>query len=109
MISYAHSQGLQVLLEVHDRAEFERAVETDADLVGVNNRDLETLSVDLSTTMNILESASKKGKIVVSESGIKTAGDVRLLRKAGADAFLVGTSVMKSSDIASKVKELVEA
>jgi indole-3-glycerol phosphate synthase len=109
MIRYAHSQDLQVLLEVHDRAEFERAVETDADLVGVNNRDLETLSVELSTTMNILESTSKKGKIVVSESGIKTAGDVRLLRRAGADAFLVGTSVMKSSDITSKVKELVEA
>ncbi|MFQ6134668.1 MAG: indole-3-glycerol-phosphate synthase [Nitrososphaerales archaeon] len=109
MIGYAHSKGLQVLLEVHDRDEFDKAVETDADLVGVNNRDLETLSVDLSTTLKILESAPRRGKMVVSESGIKTAEDVRLLRKAGADAFLVGTSIMKSPDIASKVRELVEA
>ncbi len=109
MISYAHSGGLQILLEVHDRDEFDVAVKTETDLVGVNNRDLETLLVDLFTTSRILESASRRGKVVVSESGIRTGDDIRLLRKAGADAFLVGTSVMKSSDIASKVRDLVEA
>jgi indole-3-glycerol phosphate synthase len=109
MIDYAHSKGLQVLLEVHDIDEFKSAVKTETDLVGVNNRDLKTLSVDLYTTLKILESATSNGKLVVSESGIKTAEDVRLLRSAGADAFLVGTSIMMSTDITSKIRELVEA
>lgn len=109
LIRHAHSRDLQVLLEVHDRREFDKAVETEADLIGVNNRNLDTLAVDLSTTLKILESSSKRGKLVVSESGIRSAGDVARLRRAGADAFLVGTSVMEASDIASKVRELVEA
>ncbi len=109
MITYAHSKDLQVLLEVHDKEEFEKAIQSKADLVGINNRNLETFSVNLSTTKNILESSNKCDKIIVSESGINTAKDVRLLRKAGANAFLVGTSVMKNIDITSKVRELVEA
>ncbi|MCL4435186.1 MAG: indole-3-glycerol-phosphate synthase [Thaumarchaeota archaeon] len=108
-VIYAHLKGLQVLLEVHNREEFNRAVETDADLIGVNNRDLATLSVDLSTTVKILQNTSRHGKLVVSESGIGSAEDLRFLKQAGADAYLVGTSVMKSEDIESKVRELVEA
>ncbi len=109
MISYAHSKDLQVLLEVHSKDEFKKAVETEADLVGINNRDFDTLSVDIHTTLKILESAPKKHKLVISESGIKKAEDIRLLKKAGADAFLIGTTVMKSEHISSKVKEMVEA
>ncbi len=108
-VIYAHLKGLQVLLEVHNREEFDQAVETDADMIGINNRNLATLSVDLSTTVKILENAPHNGKIVVSESGIRSAEDLRLLKQAGADAYLVGTSVMKSGDIESKVRELVEA
>lgn len=109
MITYAHSKNLQVLLEVHDKEEFEKAIQSKADLVGINNRNLETFTVDISTTKTILESRDKNDKIIVSESGINTAEDVRLLSKAGANAFLVGTSVMKNKNITSKVKELVEA
>lgn len=108
-VIYAHLKGLQVLLEVHSREEFNRAVETDADMIGINNRNLATLSVDLSTTVKILENTPHDGKIVVSESGIRSAEDLRLLKQAGADAYLVGTSVMRSEDIESKVRELVEA
>ena len=108
MIEYAHSKDLQVLLEVHSKEEFEKAFQSNADLIGINNRNLETFEVDLSTTKTILESKDKGNKIIVSESGINTAKDVCILKKSGADAFLVGTSVMKSKDIASKVKELVE-
>lgn len=109
MISYAHSKDLQVLLEVHNKEEFEKAIQSEADLVGINNRNLKSFSVDLLTTKTILQSRDKNNKIIISESGIKTAEDIRFLRKAGANAFLVGTSVMKNKDITSKVKELVEA
>jgi len=109
MIEYAHSKDLQVLLEIHSKEEFEKAIQSNADLIGINNRNLETFEVDLSTTKTILESKDKGNKIIVSESGINTAKDVRILKKSGADAFLVGTSVMKSKDLASKVKELAEA
>ena len=109
MIEYAHSKDLQVLLEVHNEGEFEKAIKTEADLIGINNRNLESFAIDLSITKTILESIEKGNKIIVSESGIITAEDVRFLRKAGADAYLVGTSVMKSKDITSKMKELVEA
>ena len=108
MIEYAHSKDLQVLLEIHSKEEFEKAIQSNADLIGINNRNLETFEVDLSTTKTILESKDKGNKIIVSESGINTAKDVCILKKSGADAFLVGTSVMKNKDIASKVKELVE-
>lgn len=108
MIEYAHSKDLQVLLEIHSKEEFEKAIQSNADLIGINNRNLETFEVDLSTTKTILESKDKGNKIIVSESGINTAKDVCILKKSGADAFLVGTSVMKSKDIASKVKELAE-
>ena len=109
MIEYAHSKDLQVLLEIHSKEEFEKAIQSNADLIGINNRNLETFEVDLSTTKTILESKDKGNKIIVSESGINTAKDVCILKKSGADAFLVGTSVMKSKDLASKVKELAEA
>jgi indole-3-glycerol phosphate synthase len=109
MISHAHSEGLEVLLEVHDKEEFERVADTSADLIGVNNRDLSTFRVDLFTTVNILKTVDHRNKTVVSESGIRSAEDLRLLRAAGANAFLVGTSLMQSGDIESKVRELVEA
>jgi indole-3-glycerol phosphate synthase len=109
MISYAHSLDLQVLLETHNLNEFDIAIETDADLVGINNRDLTTLKVNISTTIEILKSRPNRNRLVVSESGIENADDIRLLKGAGADAFLVGTSIMRSSDIKSKVVELVDA
>ena len=109
MIADAHSKGLEVLLETHTAEEFRVAVSTHTDLVGINNRDLATLKVDLGVTKRILEGNSAEGKIVVSESGVSTLTDLRFLRGCGAQAFLVGSAVMLASNIEEKVKEFVSA
>ena len=106
MIGEAHSRGLEVLLEVHDENEFHRAVTSDADLVGINNRNLATLQVDLNTTKKILEKNPTPGMLVVSESGIRTPDDIHFLNGCGANAFLVGSAVMSVDDVESKVREL---
>ena len=107
-ISYSHNRGLLVLLECHTKKEFAQVVQTDADLLGINNRDLDTLEIDLKSTMTILKDRTEK-RIILSESGIETPEDVRFLHKCGADAFLVGSSIMKRKDIRGHVKKLVLA
>ncbi len=109
MIARAHSGGLEVLLEAHTAAEFRSAVRTHADLVGINNRNLATLKVDLGVTKGILERNDAEGKVVVSESGINTAADLRFLRECGAHAFLIGSAVMLADNVEEKVKEFVSA
>ena len=109
MIKKAHMRHLEVLLETHSEEEFKRAIETDADLVGINNRDLRTLKVDLGITETILKNQSPKGKVVVSESGIMAPRDVLFLRSCGAQAFLIGSSIMMADSIEQKVKEFVTA
>lgn len=107
MVAYAHAQGLEVLLETHTEAEFESALETDADLIGINNRDLSTLKIDLETTCKILQNHKNPDKVIISESGIKTPSDLKYLRGCGASGFLVGSSIMLTDNIESKIKELV--
>ncbi len=109
MIQLAHSRNLEVLLETHNETEFRSAVATDADLIGINNRNLETLKVDLNATKQILQNNDAKGKIVISESGVNTPADIRFLHTCGARAFLVGSAIMRSSNVEEKVKELVQA
>ena len=109
MIARAHSTGLEVLLEAHTSDEFRSAVRTHADLVGINNRNLATLKVDLNVTKAILESNRAEGKVVVSESGINTATDLRFLRECGAQAFLIGSAVMLADNVEAKVREFVLA
>ncbi len=106
MVAYAHAHGLEVLLETHTEAEFKTALETEADFIGINNRNLANLKIDLNTTKQILQQG-KNGRVIVSESGIKSPSDLQFLRSCGADAFLVGSSIMLTDDIESKVKELV--
>jgi len=108
-IKLAHTLGLEVLLETHTIEEFKVALETEADMVGVNNRDLRTMNVDLHVTAGILAEASPASKIVVSESGIETVDHIRFLRKCGAHAFLVGSSIMLADDVEERVRELVMA
>ena len=87
-IAYGHKQGLQILLEVHTKQEFENALKTDKlDLIGINNRNLDTLEIDLKTTETIL-SGIDKSRPILSESGIDTPEDIQYLKKCGADAFL---------------------
>jgi indole-3-glycerol phosphate synthase len=109
MVATAHSKNLEVLLETHNENEFHSAVGSDADLIGINNRDLGTLKVDLNVTRRILKNSNAKGKIVVSESGINTLADLRFLRECGAHAFLIGSAIMLSSNVEEKVKEFVHA
>ena len=108
-ITFAHSKGLEVLLETHNEYEFKSALESDADLVGINNRNLATLKIDLNTTKEILKKYPKTGKVVISESGIKTKADLQFLRNCGADVFLIGSSIMLSDNVEEKVKEFIEA
>lgn len=106
LIEEAHSSGLEVLLEVNTTDEWERAIRTDADMIGINNRNLGTLEMDMQATLHILKKGSKTDKLVVSESGIFSAGEIPPLRAIGVGAFLVGTSVMLSEDIEARVREL---
>ena len=105
----AHSLGLEVLLETHTEEEFRVAVETDADLVGINNRNLGTLKIDLNTTKEILKKNNNCGKLVVSESGIKTPADLQFLKGCGASAFLIGSAIMLTENVEEKVREFVKA
>ena len=107
-IAYGHKQGLQILLEVHTKQEFENALKTEADLIGINNRNLDTLEIDLKTTETIL-SGIDKSRPILSESGIDTPEDIQYLKKCGADAFLIGSSIMKSDNIEEQVRKLVNS
>ena len=109
MIVGAHMLGLEVLLEAHTEAEFCSAVETDADLIGINNRNLGTLKVDLNVTKNILSKNDANGKLVISESGIKTTADISFLRESGACAFLIGSAIMSTGDVEANVRKFVNA
>ena len=107
-ISYGHKQGLEILLEVHTKEEFQNALKTEADIIGINNRNLDTLDIDLKTTELVLE-GHEKSRVILSESGINTPEDIQYLKKCGADAFLIGSSIMKSDNIEEQVKKLVNA
>lgn len=109
MIYIAHSKNLEVLLETHTKDEFLSALKTEADLIGINNRNLKTLKVDLKVTQRILAKNEAEGKVVVSESGVQTPADIGFLRQCGAHAFLVGSAIMAADDIEGKVREFVMA
>jgi indole-3-glycerol phosphate synthase len=108
-INYAHRKNLLVLIESHTKKEFYDSSKTQADLLGINNRNLDTLEIDLKTTQTILNGHKKDERILVSESGIESAKDIRFLSQCGASAFLVGSSIMKSKDIKGLVSNLVSA
>ena len=108
LIGYGHKNGVKVLVEAHTSKEFENACKTDADIVGINNRNLDTLKIDLNTTKNILEK-SDSSKIIISESGIESQDDIRFLHKCGAKGYLIGTTIMKNDDIEQTVRGLVNS
>ena len=108
LIEYGHKKGLKILLESHTTSEFENSLNSEADILGINNRNLDTLDLDINNTKKILENF-EKSRTVISESGIKTPDDIRFLHNCGADAFLVGSSIMKSDNIQENVNKLVNA
>ena len=100
--------GQAALVEVHDEAEVDRALESGAEIVGINNRNLRTFEVSVDTTLK-LRPRVPEGIPIVSESGIHTAEDVRRLAGAGVDAMLVGEALMSAQDPARKIEELLGA
>ena len=99
--------GMHALVETHDAEDIRRALDAGAHIVGINNRDLTTFEVDLKTTLE-LKKQVPGGHALVSESGIRTRRDVRLLEDWGVDAVLVGEALVTSNDIRAKVRELLE-
>ncbi len=97
--------SMSVLFEVHDIDELERALKVNAPIVGINNRNLKTLQVDLTTSLK-LKKETPVDRTVVSESGIKTRDDVLKIETSGIDAILVGTCLMESSDVGAKIDQL---
>ena len=102
----AREHGLDVLCEVHDAKELERAVHAGFDLIGVNTRDLRTFKVDLQTAFFLAEKIPA-GVVKVAESGIHSSEDMARLRSAGYDAFLVGESLMRSESPGAALRELL--
>ncbi len=101
----AESLGLAALVEVHNQDELQSAVDSGASIIGVNNRDLHTFEVKIETSLRLAEKMPS-GVVLVSESGIHSNADVRLLMDAGYSAFLVGEHLMKSGDPASALRAL---
>ena len=97
--------GLEVLIEVHDRYELDRALACEPSLIGINNRDLKTFNTSLDTTLNLLEYIPKDVR-VVSESGIQSSEHVRALKSAGVDTFLVGEAFVRHCDPGVALTEL---
>lgn len=98
--------GLYVLFETHDEEDLEKAIFINSDIIGINNRNLKTMQIDLSTTIT-LKKQIPRGKIVVSESGINDKADAVKLEAAGIDAMLIGTALMKAKDIGAMIDELI--
>ena len=102
----AKSLGMDALVEVHDKAEMHRALALNADLIGINNRDLKTFEVDLAVT-ETLAGLCPQDTVLVTESGIFTADDARRLAKSGARAMLVGESLMRQADVTAATRALL--
>lgn len=107
-IEYGHKKRLQILLEVHTKEEFQHALNTKTDLIGINNRNLDTLEIDLNTTPRILADFDQT-RPIISESGIESPQHIVDLRKAGASGFLIGSGIMKTDNIEESVRKLVNA
>ena len=108
LLKLTEELGMQALVEVHDAEELKRALKTEARIIGINNRDLDTLQVDLETTLSLMHDFPELGeRIVISESGIHTHDDIEKLKAAGVDGVLVGEAILKSDNIPEKIKELM--
>lgn len=102
----AHKLGMDAIVEAHSETELEKAIKAKGVILGINNRDLHTFKVDLSTTEHLI-SLVPKDRVVVSESGISSHDDVAYLRSLGVNSVLIGETFLRSSDIISKVKEIM--
>jgi indole-3-glycerol phosphate synthase len=106
LVAAAKHYGMDALIETHDEHEVERALKLDAKLIGVNNRNLKTFVTDLATTAR-LSTIIPDDRLLVAESGINTPADIATLTAAGAQAFLVGESLMRQDDVTAATRALL--
>ncbi len=108
LMEHARECGMDCLVEVHDEKEAEKALDAGADLVGINNRNLKDFSVSLDTSIRVMQTIPKDIP-VVSESGIKTAKDMKILSANGISAVLIGESLVTAEDRQQKLRELIDS
>ena len=108
LANLAWDLDLDALVEIHDEEELERALEIDADIIGINNRDLEDFSVDIERTFDLIADVPA-GKVVVSESGITDRHQIEELEQVGVDAVLIGEFLMRAPDPEAAVRELTRS
>ncbi len=108
MYDEARGLDLDCLVEVHDAEELQRALQLDVDVIGINNRDLDRGTVDISTTYELLTDVPA-GKTIVAESGISTRSELEELERVGVDAVLIGSALMRAADPEAKTRELTGA
>jgi len=106
LLSLSHNLGLSCLVEVHNEGEVERALHSQTKIIGINNRDLATFTTDINTTRRLLP-LIPQGRIVVSESGIRSRSDIAKLKGWGVNAVLVGEALVTAGDIVTKLRELI--
>jgi indole-3-glycerol phosphate synthase len=105
LLQYAHHLGLEVLVEIHDKADLIKAIFAGANIIGINHRNLETFEMDMQLSHKLIP-LIPNSKIIVAESGIKDHETLIELHKAGADAFLVGEHFMRQDDITAAIRKL---
>ncbi len=105
LVDLTHKLGMECLVETHTKADIIKALKTKAKIIGINARDLKTFEISLDNILNLAKEISKD-RIMVAESGIETREDVERLAKAGVRVILVGTTLMKASDVGAKIQEL---
>lgn len=106
LYQYGMEKDLEVLMEVHNEDEAERVLKTSNKLIGINNRNLKTFEVDLLATEKIAPLVKKEGRFLISESGLKTAGDTQRVAQAGANGILVGETFMRHLNPREAIKEM---